>query len=206
MRVEEIRVDLEEDLVEVLARRHVPGRLRDPQVLDEMRLPAAVELGDPFLERRRAGTGVRPRRRRRSSRPGRSGGRGDRGRRPRGPARPGCRARPRTSARRRLRRRSPRRHRSSRAGAPPSTGSARTGRSCSCRCGRRAPRSRAGRGPGPWPAGRPPRGCAGGCVRRRSGSDGRSGSRGSRSTSSSVHLFEDARPFEDSTTGRTVNP
>ena len=191
MGVEEVRVDLEEDLVEVLVAARSPADCGDPQVLDEIGLPAPSNaairsLTGPGRDCSSAEAQAKkqpPGKIRRREVIEEGVGEGEHGR----DAGRGRRA----SARRRPRRRSPPRHRSSRAGAPPSTGSGRTARSCSCRCGRRAPRSRGGRGPRPWPAGRPPRGSR---WRLRSPSERVRRAfwiRGSRSASSSVHLFED---------------
>ena len=66
------------------------------------------------------------------------------------------------------RRRSRSRRRSSRAGAPPSSRSGRRGRSSTCRCARRAGRSRGRRGLRPWRVASPRRGSPRGCARRRS--------------------------------------
>ena len=59
MGIEEERVDLEEELVEVGLRPDVTDLLRDPQFVDEATLPAAIELGDPLLDRSWPGLDLR---------------------------------------------------------------------------------------------------------------------------------------------------
>ena len=181
-----------------------PRRLGRLELLDPARLPARVERRDPLLHR---------------PRPRLQLGRGAGEEAPAGEHAPAqvveervgerrgrraARARRRASGRRPPRRRSPPPCRSSRAGAPPWTGSARTARSCSCRCARRGRRSRAGPAPRPWPSAPPPRGSRAGCARRPSAGVGPA-------PRAAVALIRhpscgvvDPCRSEDSTTGRNV--